>query len=211
MTDNTSPVATLAAKLPKGNGLTRAVERLHGHNGTLVPFIGFIEVEESGEDKNEVLKIRTSIARLELCFGELERDAKDLLARASEAATSRQGQQALFADDADFEAQRAEVLGYLEEWQNEQDPPVTSELLEAKWQSWHGGHYDARLDHGAPAHLREFAISIGALADSTPDGKLVGDELDAASDGEPDEQPDDDDDDAAAPTVPQPAFSGGDQ
>ena len=204
MTDNTSPVATLAARLPKGNGLTRAVERLHGHNGTLVPFIGYIEVEESGEDKNEVLKIKTSIARLELCFGPLAADAKDLLARASEAATSRGGQQTLFADDGDFEAERARILEVLEEWQNEQDPPVTSEVLEAKWQSWHGGHYDARLDHGAPAHLREFAISVGALADSEADGTVV-------METEPELEPEDTgaaEADADAPAAPAVTFSG---
>jgi hypothetical protein len=205
LTDNTSPVATLAARLPKGNGLTRAVERLHGRNGTLVPFIGFIEVEESGEDKNEVLKIKTSIARLELCFGDLERDAKDLLARASEAATSRSGQQVLFADDGDFEAQRRSVLADLAEWAGEQDPPVTDELLEAKWQSWHGGHYDARLDHGAPAHLREFAISVGAIADTAPDGTVITSDTEDGF-GDADDLLEHDDTSA----VPAPAFSDAD-
>jgi hypothetical protein len=215
LTDNTSPVATLAAKLPKGNGLTRAVERLHGNNGAIVPFIGFIEVEESGEDKNDVLKIKTSIARLELCFGELEREAKDLLARASEAATSREGQQALFADDADFEAKRQEVLGFLHEWAVEQwpdaDGPQRDERLAEKWQSWHGGHYDARPEAGAPAHLREFAISIGALADSTAGGDIVTDQDDQDDDGDgfgEDDEPAEHDDD---PAVPQPAFSGAPQ
>jgi hypothetical protein len=211
MTD-TSPVAKLVAGLPKGNGLARAVPRLFEQRGALIPAIMLLRVREAGLDDDDVEHMRFTIERAELCLGELERDGKELLGRASEAATSREGQQALFADDADFEAQRAELLGYLEDWQNEQDPPVTSEALEAKWQSFHGGNYDHRLDHGAPAHLREFAISIGALADSTPDGEVIAEPVDVP-DAEVTEgdRPVVEDDPDAEPAVPQPAFSGGEQ
>jgi hypothetical protein len=208
LTDNTSPVAKLAAALPKGNGLARAVPLLFEQRGALVPFVGLMRVEESGLDADDVQHLKGSIARFELCLGALERDGRDLLGRCSQAATSREGQQALFADDADFEAQRTEAIGYLREWAAEQNPPLDDDTLEERWQSFHGGHYDARLEHGAPAHLREFAISIGALADSTAGGDLVTD-ADAEDDGfgEDDEPAEHDDD----PAVPQPAFSGAPQ
>jgi hypothetical protein len=198
VTDHTSPVAKLAAALPKGNGLSRAVPMLFDQRGALVPFVGLLRVEESGLDADDVQHLRASIARFELCLGALERDGRELLGRCSEAATSREGQQALFADDADFESQRAEAIGYLREWASEHKPPLDDDALEERWQSFHGGHYDARLKHGAPAHLREFAISIGALADTEPDdddGFGAGDEPDG---DDRDERP-----------VPQPAFSSG--
>lgn len=203
MTD-TSPVAKLAGKLPKGNGLARAVPQLFEQRGALIPFVGLMHIDETGLDADDVQHLKGSIARFELCLGELERDGKDLIGRCSEAATSREGQQALFADDADFEAQRTHLLELIEEWQNEQDPPVTSEVVEAKWQSFHGGKYDARLDHGAPAHIREFAIYLGALADSTADGEVIPGELDGFGAGDPDDEP-------ADSSIPQPAFSGGEQ
>lgn len=195
MTDNTSPVATLAGRLPKGNGLTRAVERLHGQNGALVPFIGFLEIDESGEDKNDVLKIRTSIARLELCTGELEREAKDLLARATTAANQYGGQQQLFADpgtEAEEQEQRDQLLGFLREWQAEQKPPLDDQAAADRWKSFHGGHYDARPEAAKAVHLREFLMSIGALADSdwpataTATGDEAGD-VDVDQGDEPDE------------------------
>lgn len=165
MTDNTSPVAKLLATLPKGNGFARAVPQLFEQRGALVPFVGLMRIEESGLDADDREHVKGSISRFELCLGPLERDGRDLLTRASTDATSRGGQQALFADDADFEARRTEVIGYLREWQAEQTPALTDEQLEDRWQSFHGGHYDSRLEHGAPAHLREFAMTIGALAD----------------------------------------------
>lgn len=170
MTDNTSPVATVKAKLPKGNGLTRAVEQLHGHNGALIPFIGYLEVEESGEDKNEVLKIKTSIARLELCQGELERDAKDLIARASHAANSYPGQMTLLAEPGTAAAkaeERDRYIGYLREWQKEQDPPLSDADAGQRWNDFGGGNYGA-LTKAAPAYLLEFLLDIGALPDSEP-------------------------------------------
>lgn len=186
MTDHTSPVATLAGKLPKGNGLTRAVESLHGHNGALVPFIGYLEVEESGEDKNEVLKIRTSIARLELCRGDLERDAKDLIARASHAANSHPGQMTLMAEPGTAAAkaeERDRYIGYLREWQKEQDPPLSDADAAVRWTDFAGGNYGS-LDQAAPAYLREFLLSIGALPDdpAVPAVEFSGDDGDPADD-----------------------------
>lgn len=191
MTDNTSPVATLAARLPKGNGLTRAVERLHGNNGALVPFIGFIEVEESGEDKNQVLKIRTSIARLELCTGELERDAKDLIARASYRANTHgdDGTAALFPEPGTAAAKaedRTRYIGYLREWQKEQDPAVSDADAAVLWNNFAGGHYGA-LDQAAPEYVREFLLNIGALPDETADAVDAPAFSDATDDDDPDE------------------------
>lgn len=202
MTDNTSPVATLAARLPKGNGLTRAVEQLHGNNGALIPFIGYLEVEESGEDKNEVLKIRTSIARLELCQGDLERDAKDLLARASHAANSHPGQMTLMAEPGTAAAkaeERDRYVGYLREWQAEQTPPVSDADAGEQWNNFAGGHY-GELDTAEPAFLREFLLNLGALpdqkaGDDEPDNVLrppFAEAGDATDDTEPDDEADDD-------------------
>lgn len=197
MTDNTSPVATLAARLPKGNGLTRAVEQLHGNNGALIPFIGYLEVEESGEDKNEVLKIKTSIARLELCQGDLERDAKDLLARASHAANSHPGQMTLMAEPGTAAAkaeERDRYIGYLREWQAEQDPAVSDADAGVLWNNFAGGHY-GELDTAEPAFLREFLLNLGALPDqkagddAEPDNVLRPPFAEA---GQPEDEPDDD-------------------
>jgi hypothetical protein len=210
MTD-TSPVAKLVAGLPKGNGLARAVPRLFEQRGALIPAIMLLKVSEAGLDADDVEHMRYTIERAELCLGELERDGKQLLARASEQATSREGQQALFADTADFEAMRTEVLGYLREWAEEKWPDADdaqrAELLAEAWASWHGGHYDARPENGAPAHLREFAISCGALADSDPENVTA-----PLEDDEPADDPADDgsdDEPAADSSVPAPAFSGG--
>lgn len=215
MTD-TSPVAKLVAGLPKGNGLSRAVPALFEQRGALIPAILLLKVSEAGLDADDVEHMRYTIERAELCLGELERDGKQLLARAAEKATSREGQQALFADTADFEAMRKEVLGYLEEWAAEEWPDATDEQrreqLAEKWVSWHGGHYDARPENGAPAHLHEFAIAVGALADSDPENVTASLTTDPAPDddgfGAGDDEPQRDDD---APAVPGPEFSGGSQ
>ena len=74
----------------------------------------------------------------------------------------------LWADDSDPDEKRAEVLGYLDEWAAEQDPPLDREAVTERWVSWHGGHYNAQLDKAEPPHLREFAIVVGALADGEP-------------------------------------------
>lgn len=167
MTDSTSPVATLTAKLPKGNGLTRAAAELHGQKGALVPFIGYLRVEEVGEDLNDVLKVKTTIQRLELCVGELDRDAKDLIARASYAANSYPGQMALMAAPGTAAAlaeDRDRYIGYLREWQKEQEPPVSDADAAQQWNDFGGGNYGT-LDQAAPAYLREFLLSVGALPD----------------------------------------------
>ncbi len=168
MTDNTSPVATLTARLPKGNGLTRAVPTLFEQRGALVPFIGFMRVEECGLDADDVQHLKGSIARFELCMGELDHDAKSLLARATTAANTYGGQQVLFAEPGEQEelqAQRDLLLKFLREWQAEQKPAVSDTQAADRWNSWHGGHYDARPEAAAPLHLREFLLSIGALAE----------------------------------------------
>lgn len=171
MTENTSPTATISAKLPRGNGLTRAVEVLHDQRGVLVPFIGYIRVDESGEDLNDVLKIKTSIQRLELCVGELERDAKDLIARASHAANSYPGQMTLMAEPGTAAAkaeERDRYIGYLREWQKEQDPPLSDADAAVRWNDFGGGNYGP-LTKAAPAYLLEFLLDIGALPDKPDD------------------------------------------
>lgn len=209
MTDHTSPVAKLAAGLPKGNGLTRAVPVLFEQRGALVPFIGLMRVEESGLDADDVQHLKGSIARFELCLNDLEHDAKGLLARATTAANEYGGQQQLFADpgsQAELEEQRDLLLTFLREWQAEQKPPLDDEAAAEKWNSWHGGFYDARPEAAAPVHLREFLMSIGALAD---DGGPV-DAADEDGFGAGDE-PDSEDQAGDEKAVPEPAFSGGTQ
>lgn len=129
--------------------------------------------------------------------------------------------------DDDSDERRAEVLGYLSEWQLEQDPVVGDEQLEERWQSFHGGNYDARLSKGAPLHLREFAISVGALADSggpddvddsepdpdahrddddEPEALTLEEQADALLAAEPDDDGDPDLKPAVA-VVPEPGFT----
>lgn len=168
MTDTTSPVAKLAAVLPKGNGLSRAVERLHGNNGVMVPVVGLIRIDESGEDLNEVLKIRASIQRLELAFGPAAADVKDLITRCSTEATSHgNGQTTLdFGPSTEeLDAQRISLVRDLVEWGTEQTPPLDVAGVTDRWNSWHGGHYDARLEEAPVPHLREFALVVGAIAE----------------------------------------------
>lgn len=201
MTDNTSPVATLAASLPKGNGLTRAAGELHKRKGALVPFIGYLRVEEVGEDLNDVLKVKTTIQRLELCTGELERDAKSLVARASFQANSHPGQLALMAEPGTIAAkaeERDRYVGYLREWQTEQDPPMSDADAGQLWHNFSGGHYGP-LDQAAPEFVREFLLEHGALPDEGGKPKA-----DAAGTSDPDEDLD------GEPTDPPgPEFSDG--
>lgn len=192
MTENTSPSATLSAKLPRGNGLTRAVESLHSQRGTLVPFIGYLRVDETGEDLNDALKIKTSIQRLELCVGDIERDAKDLIARASYAANAYPGQMTLMAAPGTAAAlaeDRDRYIGYLREWQKEQDPPISDADAAQQWNDFGGGNYGT-LDQAAPAYLREFLLSVGALPDdpAKPDVEppFSDDDADDDDDDEPD-------------------------
>jgi hypothetical protein len=167
LTDTTSPVAKLAANLPKGNGLSRAVEKLHGRNGAMVPFVGLLRVDESGEDLNDVLKIRTSIQRLELAFGPSAADVKDLITRCSTEATSVPGQQTFSLGPTvdELDAQRAGLVRDLLEWGTEQTPALDVAGVTDRWNSWHGGHYDARLEEAPVPHLREFALVVGAIAE----------------------------------------------
>lgn len=166
MSDNTSPVATLAARLPKGNGLTRAAGDLHAQKGALVPFIGYLQVEEVGEDMNDVLKVKTTIQRLELCFGDLHRDAKDLIARAAYQANSHGGQGQLFAEPGSLAAQeedRQRYLGFLKEWQAESD--LSDADVGEQWTNFHDGSYGPSITEANPAYLLEFLKTVGALPD----------------------------------------------
>lgn len=167
MTDNTSPVARLAASLPKGNGLTRAAGDLFARKGALVPIVGYIRVEEVAEDLNDVRKVLTTIQRLELCTGELERDAKSLVARASFQANNHPGQMALMAEPGTAAARaedRDRYIRFLREWQTEQDPPMSDADAATLWHNFSGGHYGA-LDQAAPEFIREFLLEHGALPD----------------------------------------------
>lgn len=170
MTESTSPVASLNKGLPKGNGLTRAVPTLFNQRGALVPFVGLMKVKETGLDDDDVQHLKGTIARFELCMGDLERDGKDLLARAAYAANTYPGQGALFAEPGTVAAlaeDRDRHIGYLREWQKEQDPPVSDADAAKRWTDFSGGFYNA-LDQAHPAHLREFLFSIGALTDDEP-------------------------------------------
>lgn len=194
MTDNTSPIATLHAKLPKGNGLTRAVPALFEQRGALVPFIGLMKVEETGLDASDVQHLKGSIARFELCIGDLDRDGKDLLARAAYAANAYPGQGALFAEPGTAAAlaeDRERHIGYLREWQKEQDPPVSDADAADQWANFSGGEYGA-LDKAHPAHLREFLLSVGALKDE-PVGSGADEppfsDVDETGDDDPDAEP----------------------
>lgn len=182
MTD-TSPVASLTKSLPKGNGLTRAVPTLFDQRGALVPFIGLMKVEECGLDADDVQHLKGTIARFELCMGDLDRDGKDLLARAAYAANAYPGQGALFAEPGTAAAlaeDRDRYIGYYREWQKEQTPPVSDADAAQQWHDFSGGQYGP-LDKTNPAYLLEFLLSIGALPDETkPD-----------SEPEPDPEPDD--------------------
>lgn len=207
MTDYTSPVAKLAAGLPKGNGLARAVPVLFEQRGTLVPFVGLMRVEETGLDADDVQHLKGSIARFELCLGALEHDGKGLLARATTAANEYAGQQTLFAEPGSEEQEqekRDELLGYLREWQAEQTPPLTDDEAADRWNSFHGGFYDARPEAAKAIHLREFLMSIGALADSpTVDGPALADGEEEVDLDDDDTTPDaDDDDDTEQPAAP---------
>jgi len=168
VTDTTSPVAKLVAALPKGNGLSRAVERLHPQRGAMVPFCGLIRVDESGEDLNDTLKIRVSIQRLELGFGPAAADIKDLITRCSTEATSHSnGQVALDFGPSmeELDEQRSSLIRDLLEWGEEQEPALDVAGVTDAWNSWHGGHYDARLEEAPVPHLREFALVKGAIAE----------------------------------------------
>jgi hypothetical protein len=191
MTDSTSPVARLAASLPKGNGLTRAAGDLYSRKGALVPFIGYVRVEEVAEDLNDVRKVLLTIQRLELCTGELERDAKSLVARASFQANNHPGQMTLMVEPrtaAAIAEDRDRYIRFLREWQKEQDPQVSDADAAQLWHSFSGGHYGA-LDQAAPAYLREFLLERGILPDegAKPQGEAaLASEPDDAADPEPD-------------------------
>lgn len=194
---NTSPVAKLTAGLPKGHGLARAVPTLFEQRGALVPFIGLMKVEECGLDADDVQHLRGSIARFEMCMGDLERDGKDLLARAAYAANAYPGQMTLMAAPGTVAAlaeDRDRHIGYLREWQKEQDPPVSDADAAKQWADFSGGFYNA-LDQAHPAHLREFLLNIGALKD-----ELVNGDDDPVGDGaEPDDEADADAEPAEKP------------
>lgn len=181
---STTPIAKLTAALPKGNGLTRAVPKLFNSRGTLVPFVGLIRVEETGLDADDVEHLRGSIQRLELAFGHMAADAKDLITRCSTAATSIDGQGTLFAPDTSHDDEvRRGLLRDLQEWGAEQDPAVDLVGITELWNSWHGGFYDARLEEAPLRYLREFCLVKGVLADeplpSTDDEDEPADEPEA--------------------------------
>lgn len=190
MTDNTSPVATLSAKLPKGNGLSRAVPTLFPQRGALVPFVGMMRVEEAGLDLNDVQHLKGSIQRFELAFGPAAADAKDLITICSTAATSVDGQGSLFDVNSEDDEQRRSLVRDLLEWGAEQDPPLDLGGITDLWNTWHGGHYDARIDHPKTPvrYLREFAISKEAIAEDPVLAPAFSDN----GDGEPTEPQDGD-------------------
>ncbi len=166
---NTTPSATLAARLPKGNGLTRATPDLFHRRGDLIPFIGLIRVDEAGLDAEDNEHIRTSIARLEIAGGHLAADVKDLLTACATAATTHAGQGTLFPPEGNSDEERRELLGYIKEWGTEQDPVLDLPAITEQWNSWHGGFYDARLEEAPVRYLREFCFVKGVIAEETPE------------------------------------------
>lgn len=193
MTDNTSPVATLIAKLPKGNGLTRAADKLYGQNGSMVYGVVALRVEESAIDLNDVEKIKASIQRLELAFGPSAADVKDLLTICSSKATSLDGQGTLFAPDTSHDDEdRAGLIRDLLEWGTEQNPALDVAAITDLWNSWHGGHYDARLEQAPVRYLREFAIVKGAIAETIPLAPTFSTGDDEPADDQGEDEPADD-------------------
>jgi hypothetical protein len=182
MTDVTSPVAKLSARLPKGNGFSRAVPELYHRRGDLVFFVGAMRIEETGLDRNDVEKVLASIERFELAAGPTVADVKDLLTIASTQATTVKGQMSLLNVDHEHDEEiRAGLIRDLIEWGTEQQKPLDVTGLTDMWNSWHGGFYDARLEKAPVRHLREFAIQKGVLpddmasqVDTDQDGDLLG-------------------------------------
>lgn len=168
MTDVTAPIARLSAKLPKGNGFSRAVPQLYERRGDIVFFVGAMRIEETSLDLNDTEKVLASIQRFELAQGPAVADVRDLLTICSTAATSVDGQQSLFiADRKADEEERRGLIRDLLEWGTEQTPPLDVEGVTDRWRSWHGGNYDARLDSPKTPvkYLREFAIYVEAIAE----------------------------------------------
>lgn len=182
---NTSPSATLAARLPKGNGLTRAAANLFHRRGDLIPFVGLIRVDEAGLDAEDNEHIRTSIARLEIGTGHLAADIKDLITACSTVATTHPGQGTLFPAHDNSDEERRELLGFLAEWGQEQDPPRDLPAITEMWNSWHGGFYDARLEEAPVSYLREFCFVKGVIAEDGVVTTVPGPEFSHA--GEPEQ------------------------
>lgn len=167
-TDVTAPIARLSAKLPKGNGFARAVPDLYDRRGDIVFFVGAMRIEETSLDLNDTEKVLASIQRFELAQGPAVADVRDLLTICSTAATSVDGQQSLFvADRKADEEERRNLVRDLLEWGQEQTPPLDVQGVTDRWNSFHGGNYDARIDHPKTPvkYLREFAIISGAIAE----------------------------------------------
>lgn len=168
MTDVTSPIAKLSARLPKGNGFSRAVPDLYERRGDIVWFCGAMRIEETSIDANDVEKVLASIQRFEIAEGPAVADLKDLVTICSQAATSVKGQQSLFVEDRKADAsERAGLVRDLLEWGQEQEPPLDVQGVTDRWNSFHGGHYDARIDSPKTPvrYLREFALVVGAIAE----------------------------------------------
>lgn len=195
MTDVTSPVAKLSAKLPKGNGFSRAVPDLYERRGDIVFFVGAMRIEETSLDLNDTEKVLGTIQRFELAQGPAVADVRDLLTICSTAATSHDGQQSLFVEHTqEDDEERRSLIRDLLEWGSEQTPALDVEGVTDLWNSWHGGNYDARLDSPKTPvkYLREFAIYKEVIAEEplTPAFSDVDSDQDSDQDSDADDTAD---------------------
>lgn len=172
--------ASLKSALPEGTILSQDADRdfdAHNDGRTVTQryLILRVQCDGTGSDTVKSGRVRkaryTAVQAVEITDAHKVDQLDHMLAEGRVNRGYGSPEQGVLWDPSEIEAERKSLLQALREWAEEEG--VDEDTLAEKWNSFHGGNYDARLDHGAPAHLREFAIGIGALADTDPDGQVV--------------------------------------
>lgn len=182
--------AKISAKLPESHGLTRRLAdaiysaRAKGEPtndlivvGRLSP-IGHAEVD--GKQS-----VTFEIAALEVAPDSYEQDnVRDIITKASDARHGG-GQLPLDFETRSADEQRRSLLAIVDDWAG--DEGLSKADVAERWRShWGIGDGEASpdgsfphpdIDKAAPHHIREFALTVGALADEP-----VGDSLDDEDD-----------------------------
>lgn len=184
--------AKISSKLPSSHGLTRRLAdavydaRTKGDPTDDLYVVGRLSAAGHAEDHGKQ-SVTFEIASLEVIDEHYEREnLRDLITKASD---DRHGtpQLPLDFDTRSVDEQRRHLLGMVDEWAAEQDPPLTPGDVAERWRShWSigdgepespdGAFPNPNIDKAAPHHIREWALMVGAIADEpvTDDDEVDG-------------------------------------
>ena len=186
----------LKASVPPGGLQTQDVDKDYSDRVAGRPLkrrVAYVELvavktSEGDTDKGRKQRVIYEVVRLIPVQDANEQDnVRHRIAEIERARGIHAEQFVLFPDDGeDPKVERARLLGYIDEWAAEQEPPLDREAVTERWVSWHGGFYNAQLDKAEVPHLREWCLTVGVLAEDGTQavaGEDEGDDPDAAPHG----------------------------